>query len=515
MIFEVVISLVLVFCTIIILYLKWTFRYWKNRNVYVPYPSLPFGNVYNIITGQENLGDLATNIYNTVKTKKLPCGGFHFVFKPFLVPVENNLLRHILITDFQHFTDHLVFVEDENDPLNAHLFSLTGAKWKALRTKLTPLFTTGRLKIMFQTLVDCTNNFPYVLDEAIKRNEPLDIKDTFARYTTDVIGSVAFGIDCNCLKNSNIDSEFRTYGKKVFENGFRDVFIQTINVASPKLMKFLGLKVTKSDVERFFMGIVKETIDYRDKNNYQRNDFMQLLMDLRYKEIKVDSAVDKDNSEVAYYQNGLTLEEIAAQAFVFFTAGFETSSTTLNFLMYELVQNLNIQEKLREEIKTVLKAHGGKITYEAIQEMSYLDKCINETLRKYPPLPIIPRVCTKDYKVPGTNLTIEKGTGLLIPVYAIHHDPEYYPYPDKFDPERFSEEVKQKRPHLTFIPFGEGPRICIGLRMGLLQAKVGVAALLKDYRFTLNSRTNVPLEFKGRQIVLTVKGGVWIEAQKI
>lgn len=85
-----------------------------------------------------------------------------------------------------------------------------------------------------------------------------------------------------------------------------------------------------------------------------------------------------------------------------------------------------------------------------------------ETLRKYPPIPGAPRVCTKDYTIPGTNITVEAGTHFSIPIMGIHHDPEYYPNPEVFDPERFSEENKAKRPPYTHVPFGDGPRICIG-----------------------------------------------------
>jgi cytochrome P450 family 6 len=85
-----------------------------------------------------------------------------------------------------------------------------------------------------------------------------------------------------------------------------------------------------------------------------------------------------------------------------------------------------------------------------------------ETLRKYPPLPILTRVCTKDYTVPNTTIKIKKGDMVGISTQALHNDPEYYPDPEKFDPERFSEENKKTRPDFTWIPFGEGPRLCIG-----------------------------------------------------
>jgi cytochrome P450 len=88
---------------------------------------------------------------------------------------------------------------------------------------------------------------------------------------------------------------------------------------------------------------------------------------------------------------------------------------------------------------------------------------VSETLRKYPPVPILSRECTKTYKIPGTNIILEKGILTVVPVLALHHDPKYYPDPERFDPERFSEEEKAKRHHYVYLPFGEGPRICIGM----------------------------------------------------
>jgi cytochrome P450 family 6 len=87
----------------------------------------------------------------------------------------------------------------------------------------------------------------------------------------------------------------------------------------------------------------------------------------------------------------------------------------------------------------------------------------SETLRKYPPVPILNRECTKAYKIPDTDIVLEKGMLSVIPVLALHHDPKYYPEPERFDPERFSEEEKAKRHHYVYLPFGEGPRICIGM----------------------------------------------------
>ncbi|KAH0813543.1 hypothetical protein GEV33_009247 [Tenebrio molitor] len=196
----------------------------------------------------------------------------------------------------------------------------------------------------------------------------------------------------------------------------------------------------------------------------------------------------------------LTMNELAAQAFVFFLAGFETSSNTMTFCLFELVSNPDIQEKLPQEVKDILDKYDNKLTYGGVIEMHYMEKVINETLRKYPPVPFLNRVCTKDYHVPGTDFIIEKGTKVMIQVLGIQRDPEHYPDPEKFDPERFSEENKKTRHPYTFLPFGEGPRICIGLRFGMMQTKVALTILLKNYKFSLGSKTALPLKFDPKSV---------------
>ncbi|RZB40991.1 p450 domain containing protein, partial [Asbolus verrucosus] len=140
---------------------------------------------------------------------------------------------------------------------------------------------------------------------------------------------------------------------------------------------------------------------------------------------------------------------------------------------------------------------------------------ITETLRKYPPVSFLTRRCVKDYKVPGEDVTVEKGTRVVIPVLGIHYDKEYYPDPEKFDPERFNEEKKSSRHSYAHIPFGEGPRICIGMRFGLMQSKVGLTALLRQYKFTVNNKTKEPLKMKVNSFVLAAEGEIWLDAYKI
>lgn len=136
-------------------------------------------------------------------------------------------------------------------------------------------------------------------------------------------------------------------------------------------------------------------------------------------------------------------------------------------------------------------------------------------MRKYPPVTNLNRVATKPYKVEGTDFTFEVGTQLWIPVYALHHDPEYFPNPEVFDPERFTSDKVAQRNNATYLPFGDGPRNCIGLRFGMMQARVGLVTLLSNYDISLSEKSVHPLIIDKKLFVLTAEGGVYLSFKKL
>lgn len=136
-------------------------------------------------------------------------------------------------------------------------------------------------------------------------------------------------------------------------------------------------------------------------------------------------------------------------------------------------------------------------------------------MRKYPPVGNLMRKASEDYHVPNTNYIIPKGTSVWIPVHAIHHDEEYYPNPHEFNPGRFSPEEINKRDNNLFLTFGEGPRNCIGLRFGVLQAKIGLVMLLSKFEVSLCSKSKVPLEIDNKNFILTPAGGMWLNLKRI
>lgn len=152
--------------------------------------------------------------------------------------------------------------------------------------------------------------------------------------------------------------------------------------------------------------------------------------------------------------------------------------------MFELAKHPDIQRKVQDEIDQVLsETDDGEFTYDNLSKLKYLECCIDEALRKYPIVPVHFRTATRDYEIKESGLTIPKGTGIFIPVMGIQRDPEVYDDPMEFIPERFlnSSTGGGKVEGVYYMPFGDGPRNCIGMRLGKLTTKIGLALILQKF----------------------------------
>lgn len=335
------------------LWLNKRMGYWRDRGVPYIQPWFPYGTL-KIKGRQLHSGEVNKIYYNQMKGKTPLCGLF-FNISPSVLITDINLVKQILIKDFQYFHDRGFFFNEKDDPLSAHLFNLEGDRWKTLRAKITPVFTSGKMKYMFPTMAKVGNEFIDALNNE-KDLTKVDVKEYFARFTTDVIGTCAFGLECNSLKDPN--AEFRQMGMRHFHQprNNRAKIVLLLNFKT--FFRMLGAKNVRDDVSKFFRGVVKSTVEYREKNNVQRNDYMDLLL-------KIKS------------EGQLSLDEVAAECFVFFLAGFETSSTASSYALYELALNQEIQDKARKSVNDALQKHGGEFTYEAVNEMHYIEYCIN------------------------------------------------------------------------------------------------------------------------------------------
>ncbi|XP_031834821.2 cytochrome P450 6a2 [Nomia melanderi] len=489
-----------------IYYKYYVFEFWNKKGVFTVEPTFLVGNMMPILSGKTSHGDFFRDMYE--QNKKHSLLGVYMLHKPHLMVNDLNLVKELLTKNFSSFHDRGVFFNEKTDPLSGNLFQMPGKKWRNLRVKLTPTFTSGKIKQMFPTLQELSDRLCKYLDEKAELKESIDVKDVFERYTVDIIISVAFGISCDSFENPN--NEFRSWGKKIFEPR---IVWNTLIFWAPQVLDFFSLPYTDRGVTKFFTTMFRDTVEYREANNIVRKDFLNLLMQLMRNGYLDPDEDAKTETEAKMDNNKLELLQAAAQAYVFYIGGFETSSTTITYCMYELAKHQNIQDKLRNEIQTVIKQHGG-FTYNAVNDMPYLHKVVSETLRKYPPIGTLNRVCTKEQWIDEEGVTVPLGVPVIIPVFGIHRDPDIYPEPEKFDPERFSEENIKARHSYAYLPFGEGPRICIGLRFGLLQVKIAVINTLLKHRVKPTPNTPDTLEYETGSIVLLPKGGVHLNIER-
>ncbi|XP_033329022.2 cytochrome P450 6A1 [Megalopta genalis] len=479
-------------------YLTSTFDFWRRKGVPGPDPIPVFGTIKDVLLKKATIGVHIRQLYE--KYKNEPLIGIFISGTPNAVVCDMDLIKDVLIKDFSVFDNRGIVFNEKVEPLTNHIFNLEVKRWRPLRTRLTPVFTSGKLKEMFHLIMECSEHLEKYLVKLEQEGEPIEFREVAAKFTTDVIGSCVFGINMNAL--SSKESEFRRMGKKVFSTSLWDTLKFTFREFLPKLYFFIMSLQPYSNGTKFFIRVVSDTIKYREENNVIRPDFMNMLKELKNHPEKLQDIELTDNL-------------LAAQAMVFFAAGFETSSTTICHALYEMALNPQMQEKLRAEIKEFSIKNNGSIKYDDIKEMKYLDKVFKETLRKYPPGAMVRRKCNSDYTFSNTKVTIPKGTRVLVPVLGIHHDPSIYPNPEVFDPERFNQEAVALRHPMSYLPFGDGPRNCIGARFAVYQTKMGIIKTLTNFKVDVCEKTMIPYESNPRAIIYSPKGGIYLKLSKV
>ncbi|XP_059478273.1 probable cytochrome P450 6a14 isoform X1 [Neocloeon triangulifer] len=494
------------------------FGYWEKMGVKCVKPVPIFGSASSMFLLKEHAMDFNNRLYQ--KYEGEPFIGLYVGRTPTLLAFDPELLKLIYVKDFSHFVDHGFKFHEEADPLQAlSLFNLTGQRWKDMRAKLVPTFTSGKIKGMFPLMQECTSQFELHLEKLATTKEIFEVKDLMGCLFTDIIGTCIFGITCNTLKDPK--NQFRVMGKKLIEVDFVQAFKGMLTFFMPDVAMMLKIATMPKDAMEFFKKLSKSLVEQRKTSKMQRKDFLQLLVELQEKGSVAIDADDEDQHQAEQEMQNSSAStfkmsdiELAAQATVFFLAGFETSSTVTTFVLIELAANPDVQRKAQLEIDEVLEKYNGKVTYEALKDMKYLECVLKESMRKYPPVPFLSRECTKTYTIPNTNVTIDKGTMVQIPICSLQNDPKYFPDPDRFDPERFIDDENSHKYQYIYSPFGEGPRQCIGNRFALIQSKIALLTFLRNYTLVFSPKTQYPVVFDKFQFIPTSKDGVWLQLEK-
>ncbi|XP_074960951.1 cytochrome P450 3A29-like [Phalacrocorax aristotelis] len=468
--------LLIFFFSLLVLYGIWPFQAFKKLGIPGPRP-LPFlGTFLEYRHGILNFDRMCFEKYGKI-------WGIFDGRQPALAILDPVLIKNILVKEC-----YTIFTNRRNFGLNGLLESALNVaedeKWKRIRTVLSPTFTSGKLKEMFPIINHYGEKLVKNIEKKAANNEFVTTKDIFGAYSMDVVASTSFSVDIDSM--SNPSDPFVTNIKKFLKFSFLNpvfVFLVLFPFVIPVLEK---MKVTllPSKVVDFFKGVFIKMKREREKgSNTDRVDFLQLMVDSQ-------SSHDSSKSAKTDSYKSLSDEEILAQALVFVFAGYETTSSTLSYISYNLATHPDVQQRLQDEINANLPDKATP-TYNAIMQMEYLDMVVNESLRLFPPGGRIERVCKKTVELNG--VTIPKGMVVMIPAYVLHRDPAYWPEPDEFRPERFSKESKDSIDPYTFLPFGAGPRNCIGMRFALLVMKVAMVALLQNFSFRTCKDTPIPL----------------------
>lgn len=268
----------LALCTAAYYFCVSTFGKWERLNVPYARPVPLFGNFLYVAMGLVHPVDFYKSVYAELAGRKY--GGLFQMRTPYLMIRDPELVTNVLIKDFSHFPDRGIYSDLSINPLSDNLFFMENPRWKVMRNKLSPAFTSGKLKLMYDQIKLCSDELMKDIQKNLARTDNVvEVKELIAKYSTDVIGTCAYGLKLNSVGDE--ESAFRKYGKSLFMPSLRVLLREMCLLIAPALLKIVRLKDFPSDAVEFFHSAFHDTITYREKNNVVRNDFVQVLMQAR------------------------------------------------------------------------------------------------------------------------------------------------------------------------------------------------------------------------------------------
>ncbi|KAH8279488.1 hypothetical protein KR026_011262, partial [Drosophila bipectinata] len=478
---------------------KWgtsTFNAFEDRKLPYEKPWPFLGNFASSALQKMSFQRQLSEYYNRNRQHKV-VGVFNM--RTAMVQINDpEIIKKICVKDFDHFPNHQTFINSKERLLNDMLTVMKDQRWKRMRNTLSPVFTAAKMRNMFTLMNDgFAECLQYLGAQSDKKGFEVDMKVLFNKLSNDVIATTAFGLKVNSFDNPG--NEFYEIGQSlVFSRGIQLFKFFLVSLV-PTLFNFFKMTIFESSKVEYFVRLVVEAMKYREEHKIHRPDMIQLLMEAKKE--------GEDN---------WTDDEIVAQCFIFFFAAFENNANLLCTTSFELLHNPEIQERLYEEAKEIQESlNGGSLTYDAVQKMTYMDMVVSESLRKWTLAAATDRYCSKDYTLTDDDgkvlFDFKVGDRVNIPIAGLHWDDTYFPDPQKFDPERFSEERKNELVPYTYLPFGVGPRNCIGNRYALMQVKGMLYNLILQYKIEPSPRTIKDLWASARGFNLTPRSGFWIK----
>ncbi|XP_001968779.3 probable cytochrome P450 28d1 [Drosophila erecta] len=481
---------------LIYVFLTWNFGYWKQRGIPTA-KSWPFvGSFPSVFTQKRNVVYDIDEIYEQYKHTDSIVGVFQTRI-PQLMVTTPEYAHKIFVNDFRSFHDNEMakFTDTKKDPiLSNNPFILTGEAWKERRAEVTPGLSANRVKAAYPvTQRVCKKFVEYIRRQSLMApTHGLNAKDLCLCYTTEVISDCVLGISAQSFTDNPTPMVGMT--KRVFEQSFGFIFYTVVANLWPPITKFYSVSLFAKDVADFFYDIMRKCIQVRRESPaaQQRDDFLNYMLQLQEKK-------------------GLDAVELTSHTMTFLTDGFETTAQVLTHTLLFLARNPEEQRKLRQEVGTT------ELSYEQISELPFAEACIHETLRIFPPGLVARKVVTEPYEIAnknGVSVKLSPGDVVIIPINALHNDAQYYEEPQSYNPERFLDingGAKKYRDQGVYFGFGDGPRICPGMRFSVTQIKAALVEIVRNFDIKVNPKTRQDNTIDDTYFMAALKGGVWLD----
>ncbi|XP_019850488.1 PREDICTED: cytochrome P450 3A24-like isoform X3 [Amphimedon queenslandica] len=422
--------------------------------------------------------------------------GYYFGARAVVAILDLDMLKEITIKQFDNFTERrkgdsgFMYVLRKKANVATGLVHMDKKNWKRVRPITSPTFSAKKMRMMVPLIEKSCHTLDEVFSDISTKGNSTELFRIFGHFTMEVILATAFGCQVNILKgegNSLTEAAAGIFSGTAI-TGLSELLCSQIPFSEKLFELFFsnGSKITQdfATLKSVAMEVIEQRRQQSSEASENKNvDFLQLLMEAR---------ADDDTGELGPGSKQLTDDEIIALCTTFLLAGYETTSNLLAFTAYLLAMNPDKQEKLIQEIDKYYQDHKESSLYDAAHSVEYLDWVLHESLRVYPPAPRTFRICENTCTING--VTIPAGCYIVIPIQVLHQSVEHWEQPELFRPERFSPNEKESHHPMCYMPFGAGPRNCIGMRFALMEAKMCLMNLLRKYKFERAPDTQVPLK---------------------
>ena len=381
-----------------------------------------------------------------------------------------DLIEQVLITDAKHYIKH--FGARAFKPvLGNGLVTSEGEFWHRQRKLIQPVFLKARVQSYAPIMGDLTER---MLDSWTS-GKTVRINNEFGTLTSRIALKTLFDLDDDGDRERFNDTLRLSFD--LMSARLRRIFKLPLWVPTPET---LCLKRSISELERKVEGFIASARSRQDTGD----DLLSRLM----------LAQDEDGARMSYRQ-------LREEVMTLYLAGHETTALTLTWTWYLLAQHRRVEEKLVSEWRQVLA--GRSPTADQLQQLPYTAAVIAEAMRLFPPVYVIGREATRDLELGGYR--VKRGYTVLMSQWVNHRDPEYFPEPEEFRPERWENGLAKRIPKFAYYPFGGGQRMCIGTAFASLEAPIVLATVGQRYRFTVDPQAVINIK---PQITLEPANGI-------